>query len=146
VTINGVNHVIILNTEWSPETTLQADDSGPRPGQERDVHVHYILSRGTVEEQTRELINAKAAAQQAVFDKEAPFKSVEEVMAKAVSVQIEVARRMIEVKREPIGMQSLPEVEEEAVGSENQQHGQLTMFELFQRHGAQPRRQSSGST
>jgi len=26
VTINGANHVIILNTEWSPETTLQAAD------------------------------------------------------------------------------------------------------------------------
>ena len=36
VTINGANHVIILNTEWSPETTLQAEDRCHRPGQTKD--------------------------------------------------------------------------------------------------------------
>jgi SNF2 family DNA or RNA helicase len=67
VTINGANHVIILNTEWSPETTLQAENRCHRPGQSKDVNVHYILSAGTVEEQMWELINAKAAAQQAAL-------------------------------------------------------------------------------
>jgi hypothetical protein len=140
VTINGANHVIILNTEWSPETTLQAEDRCHRPGQERDVHVHYILSQGTVEEQMWELINAKAAAQRAVFDKEALYKSVEEVMAEAVSAQMEVARRMIEVEREPLEVEATPEAEGEAVAATDQQEGQLTMFQLFQRHGRQPKR------
>ncbi len=71
-------HIIILNTEWSPETTLQA---GPchRPGQTRDVFVHYILAPGTIEEQMWELINQKVEAQRAVFDKQAQSegKSVE---------------------------------------------------------------------
>ncbi|MBN1483743.1 MAG: hypothetical protein JXA37_03400 [Chloroflexia bacterium] len=34
MTVNGANHVIILNLEWSPETTLQAEDrctSGTTP-------------------------------------------------------------------------------------------------------------------
>ena len=100
VTINGANHVIILNTEWSPETTLQAEDRCHRPGQRKDVYVHYILSAGTMEEQMWELINQKAAAQRAVFDKEALYKNVEEVLAEAVSAQMQVAKAVIEIERE----------------------------------------------
>jgi superfamily II DNA/RNA helicase len=145
VTINGANHVILLNTEWSPETTLQAEDRCHRPGQTRDVFVHYILSAGTVEEQMWELIGAKAAAQRAVFDKEALYKSVEEVMAEAVSAQMQVARAMIEVEREPLPV--LVQVEPAAdkgngkVVSKQSAH-QLTMADLWQRHGAQPTRSS----
>jgi superfamily II DNA or RNA helicase len=139
VTINGANHVIILNTEWSPETTLQAEDRCHRPGQQKAVHVHYILSRATVEEQMWELINAKAAAQRAVFDKEALYKSVEEVMAEAVSAQLEVARRMVEVEREPLELAPTTEVEAPAESTSEQAEGQLTMFDLFQQHGAQRR-------
>jgi SNF2 family DNA or RNA helicase len=140
VTINGANHVIILNTEWSPETTLQAEDRCHRPGQEKDVHVHYILSQGPVEEQMWELINAKAAAQRAVFGKEALYKSVEEVMAEAVGAQMEVARRMVTVEREPLALEVSPEGGEEADVATDQQDGQLTMFDLFQRHGRQSKR------
>jgi SNF2 family DNA or RNA helicase len=141
VTINGANHVILLNTEWSPETTLQAEDRCHRPGQTKDVFVHYILSAGTIEEQMWDLIGAKAAAQRAVFDKEALYKSVEEVMAEAVSAQMQVARAMIEVEREPLPV--LVEVEPATdkgngkVASKQSAH-QLTMTDLWQRHGAQP--------
>jgi predicted RNA methylase/superfamily II DNA or RNA helicase len=141
VTINGANHVILLNTEWSPETTLQAEDRCHRPGQTRDVFVHYILSAGTVEEQMWELIGAKAAAQRAVFDKEALYKSVEEVMAEAVSAQMQVARAMIEVEREPlpvlVQVEPVPDKGNGKVVSKQSEH-QLTMTDLWQRHGAQP--------
>jgi SNF2 family DNA or RNA helicase len=40
VTVNGANHVPILNLEWSPETTLQAGDRCHRPGKTRDVHIY----------------------------------------------------------------------------------------------------------
>ncbi|MCJ7551156.1 MAG: SNF2-related protein, partial [Anaerolineae bacterium] len=100
VTINGANHIIILNTEWSPETTLQAEDRCHRPGQTRDVYVHYVLGLGTMEEQMWSLLNQKAAAQRAVFDKEAQFKSVEDVMSEAVGAQMQVARAMVAVERE----------------------------------------------
>jgi len=86
-----------------------------------------------------ELINAKAAAQRAVFDKEALYKSVEEVMAEAVSAQMEVARRMVTVEREPLALESSPEGEGEANSTIEQQEGQVTMFDLFQRHGRQPK-------
>jgi superfamily II DNA/RNA helicase len=143
VTINGANHVIILNTEWSPETTLQAEDRCHRPGQTRDVFVHYILSAGTVEEQIWELIGAKAAAQRAVFDKEALYKSVEEVMAEAVSAQMQVARAMIEVEREPlpviVEVEPAPDKSNGKAAAKQTAH-QLTMTDLWQRHGAQPTR------
>ncbi|MFW6115735.1 MAG: hypothetical protein ACOC7Y_01600 [Chloroflexota bacterium] len=44
-----------------------------------------------------ELINAKAAAQRTVFDKEALYKSVEEVISEAVSAQMEVEQEAPEV-------------------------------------------------
>jgi hypothetical protein len=132
--------------ESSPETTLQAEDRCHRPGQEKDVHVDYILSQGTVEEEMWELINAKAAAQRAVFDKEALYKSVEEVMAEAVSAQMEVARRMIEVEREPLNVEAAADAGGEEAGPAKKREGQLTMFDLFQRHGRQPKRGRKRST
>ena len=140
VTINGANHIVILNTEWSPETTLQAEDRCHRPGQTKDVHVHYILSAGTIDEQIWELISAKAAAQRAVFDKEALYKSVEEVMAEAVSAQMQIAQAMLTVEREPVPelvqVEPVPDKGNGKVTSKLSAK-QLTMAELFQRHGAQ---------
>jgi SNF2 family DNA or RNA helicase len=151
VTINGANHVIILNTEWSPETTLQAEDRCHRPGQTKDVHVHYLLSAGTMEEQMWELIGAKAAAQRAVFDREALYKSVEEVMAEAVSAQMQVAQAVVTVEREPVEelVSPTPETQPVSAADNGKAHGsQLTMFDLFQRHGPQSNkgRRSKGQT
>ena len=143
VTINGANHVIILNTEWSPETTLQAEDRCHRPGQTKPVHVHYILSQGTIEEQMWELISAKAAAQRAVFDKEALFKNVEEVMSEAVSAQMQVAQSLLQVEREPL-VETVPG--EEAVTVPTIAGLQLTMDDLFERHGPQPVRRRRVNT
>lgn len=57
-----------------------------------------------------ELLNQKAAAQRAVFDKEALYKSVEEVMAEAVSVQMQVAKAVIDIEREqPSAISDQPE-------------------------------------
>ena len=83
VTVNGANHVLILNLEWSPETTLQAEDRCHRPGQTREVHVHYLLSSQTVDEQMWDLVDQKWAAQRAVQDREAQHKSVEAILAEA---------------------------------------------------------------
>lgn len=98
VTITAANHVVIMNTEWSPEVTLQAEDRVHRPGQRKEVHVHYLLSRGTVDEDMWELIMQKWAAQRAVQDREAQFKSVEEILAEAAlsNAQLAVARSVVE--------------------------------------------------
>jgi hypothetical protein len=59
---------------------------------------------------------------------------------------MEVARRMIEVEREPLDIEASPEVEGEAFAATDPQEGQLTMFDLFQRHGRQPKRHRRRST
>jgi len=97
VTITAANHVIIVNTEWSPEVTLQAEDRVHRPGQNKEVYVHYILSSDTVDEDMWELIMQKWAAQRAVQDREAQFKSVEEILADAAlsNAQLAVAKSVV---------------------------------------------------
>ena len=162
VTINGANHVIILNTEWSPETTLQAEDRCHRTGQTKEVFVHYILSAGTMEEQMWELIQQKAAAQRAVFDKEALYKSVEEVMNEAVSAQMQIAKAVIEIEREllpapeavsvqpsvvspehslPVGQPATHNAQPTTVENAAQKSyvgaAQLALTDLFQKLGAQ---------
>ena len=90
--------------------TLAALDEALCAGRTKDVYVHYILSAGTVEDQIWNLIGAKAAAQRAVFDKEALYKSVEQVMAEAVSAQMQVAQAVIEIEREPLS-EPVPQAE-----------------------------------
>jgi len=51
-----------MSLECSPETTLQNEDRCCRPGQTREVHVHYILSGMPVDEQMNDLIMQKWAA------------------------------------------------------------------------------------
>ncbi len=98
VTVNGANHVVILNLEWSPEVTLQAEDRCHRPGQTREVHVHYILSDLTVDRQMWDLIMAKWAAQRAVQDREAQNHSVETILEEAAlaNAQLAVARAVLQ--------------------------------------------------
>ena len=100
VTVNGANHVIILNLEWSPETTLQAEDRCHRPGQTREVHVHYLLSAHTVDEQMWDLIDQKWAAQRAVQDREAQQKTVEAILAEAAlaNAQLAVAKAVLQAE------------------------------------------------
>lgn len=160
VTINGANHVIILNTEWSPETTLQAEDRCHRPGQTKPVTVHYILSMNTVDEQMWDIINQKHDAQRAVFDKVPQDKSVEEIMAEATSAQIAVAQALVSVKRQPSQSEgpivtadvipTIAAIEQAAKPIETKMPAdqtntaptakQLNLLDLFERHGAQGKR------
>jgi len=100
VTVNGANHVLILNLEWSPETTLQAEDRCHRPGQTREVHVHYLLSSHTVDEQMYDLVDQKWAAQRAVQDREAQHTTVEAILAEAAlaNAQLAVAKAVLKAE------------------------------------------------
>jgi hypothetical protein len=92
--------VLILNLEWSPETTLQAEDRCHRPGQTREVHVHYLLSSQTVDEQMYDLVDQKWAAQRAVQDREAQHKTVEAILAEAAlaNAQLAVAKAVMQAE------------------------------------------------
>jgi superfamily II DNA/RNA helicase len=119
VTVNGANHVLILNLEWSPETTLQAEDRCHRPGQTREVHVHYLLSSHTVDEQMWDLVDQKWAAQRAVQDREAQHKTVEAILAEAAlaNAQLAVAKAVMqaEFRREGATVEEAAAKAEEAV-------------------------------
>jgi hypothetical protein len=111
--------VLILNLEWSPETTLQAEDRCHRPGQTREVHVHYLLSSDTVDAQMWDLVDQKWAAQRAVQDREAQHKTVEAILAEAAlaNAQLAVAKAVLqaEFRREGATVEEAAAKAEEAV-------------------------------
>jgi hypothetical protein len=96
--------VLILNPEWSPETTLQAEDRCHRPGQTGPgaarVPIHYLLSSHTVDEQMFDLVDQKWAAQRAVQDREAQHKTVEPILAGAAlaNAQLAVAKAVMQAE------------------------------------------------
>lgn len=66
LTITSANHVIHYTRWWNPAVENQATDRAYRIGQEKDVHVHHIITRdpqnfpqGTVEELMHELLESK---------------------------------------------------------------------------------------
>ena len=92
ITAVGANHVVILNLEWSPEDTLQAEDRIHRPGQTRECHVHYLLGGGkTMDDQMYNLVWAKWKAQRAVQDREAQHMDVAEMLDEAAKANAELA-------------------------------------------------------
>jgi hypothetical protein len=95
VTIVAANHVIILNLEWSPEPTVQAEDRVHRPGQERDVYIHYVLAAGTMEEDMYGLVMQKRDTQEAVMDRKAKDQSVQEILAEAVPMKKRLAEALV---------------------------------------------------
>jgi len=133
VTVNGANHVVILNLEWSPEVTLQAEDRCHRPGQTREVHVHYILSDLTVDQQMWDLIMAKWAAQRAVQDREAQSHSVEAILEEAAlaNAQLAVAKAVLTDLKLPTG--ATPEQKAEAEKQAQQIRREITDRLIFGR-------------
>ena len=48
--ITAANHVFHYNREWNPAREDQASDRAYRIGQKKDVCVHYMYYKGTIEE------------------------------------------------------------------------------------------------
>lgn len=96
LTITKANHVIILNLEWSPEDTLQAEDRIHRPGQTKECHIYYVLAEGGMSMDTRmeELVYAKHQAQKAVQDRETQSADVADMLEQAVKARPEYAVAM----------------------------------------------------
>ena len=66
LTITSANHVVHYTRWWNPAVENQATDRAYRIGQEKDVHVHHIITRdsqnfpqGTVEELMHDLLESK---------------------------------------------------------------------------------------
>jgi hypothetical protein len=83
------------------------------------VHVHYLLSSHTVDEQMYDLVDQKWAAQRAVQDREAQHKTVEAILAEAAlaNAQMAVAKAVMqaEFRREGATVEEATAKTEEAV-------------------------------
>ena len=94
VTITEANHVIITNLEWSPEVTEQAEDRVHRPGQTKEVHIHYVLTANTVDGKMLELVGQKSAALHSVLDRVAQDTDVAQLLE-----QIAMENAMMQVAK-----------------------------------------------
>ncbi|KAI9769348.1 MAG: hypothetical protein M1840_004049 [Geoglossum simile] len=86
------NKVIIFDLSFNPQEDLQAENRAHRVGQEREVEVVRLVTRGTIEEQIFALGETKLAldnrvAGEVADEKEAELKN-EEVVAKMVLEQV----------------------------------------------------------
>lgn len=66
INLTAANHVIHLDRWWNPAVENQATDRAYRIGQRKDVHVHKLVSVGTLEERIDELIFEKSVLADAV--------------------------------------------------------------------------------
>lgn len=88
ITLTAARHVVFLDLVWNPSVMRQAMDRVHRRGQDRDVHVHFFITRDTVEEDIRDVLESKAMLVDAVVD-DAEFRDVE-------SIQWEVTSRLLD--------------------------------------------------
>jgi hypothetical protein len=94
-TITAANHVILVDLEYSPEATEQAEDRVHRPGQTRVVEISYLLSRDTIDQVMHEILLQKAEAIRHAIDGRARFTDVAELLKRVTGdVQLEIARRI----------------------------------------------------
>jgi hypothetical protein len=94
-TITAANHVILVDLEYSPEATEQAEDRVHRPGQTKPVYIHYLLSRDTIDQVMHEILVQKASAIRHAIDGKARFEDVAEILKRVTGdVQLEIAKRI----------------------------------------------------
>jgi superfamily II DNA or RNA helicase len=88
ITLTAACHVVFLDLVWNPSVMRQAMDRVHRRGQADDVHVHFFITKDTIEEDIRDVLEQKASLVDAVVD-DAAFRDIE-------AVQWEVTERMLE--------------------------------------------------
>jgi superfamily II DNA or RNA helicase len=70
LTLTAASHVIHFDRWWNPAVENQATDRAFRIGQKRNVLVHKLVCRGTVEEKIDTLIEGKQALARDLLDEE----------------------------------------------------------------------------
>jgi non-specific serine/threonine protein kinase len=66
--LTGASHVIHFDRWWNPAVEAQATDRAFRIGQKRNVLVHKLVCRGTVEERIERVLESKRALGDAVLE------------------------------------------------------------------------------
>ncbi|MCG3193075.1 MAG: ATP-dependent RNA helicase RhlB [Thermoanaerobaculia bacterium] len=94
-TITAANHVVLVDLEYSPEATEQAEDRVHRPGQTKPVEITYLLSRDTIDQVMHEILLQKAEAIRHAIDGRARFTDVADLLKRVTGdIQVEIARRI----------------------------------------------------
>jgi SNF2 family DNA or RNA helicase len=97
-TITAANNVIISDIEYSPESTMQAEDRAHRTGQERDVNIYYLFAQDTIDEDMFSLVSQKQAAISNAIDGKARYLDVARILddlnLSVSNVQLEVAKKV----------------------------------------------------
>lgn len=65
--LTAANHVVHVDRWWNPAVENQATDRAYRIGQRRDVQVHKLVAKGTIEERIDEVIAGKVDLARAVM-------------------------------------------------------------------------------
>ncbi len=65
--LTAANHVIHYDRWWNPAVENQATDRAYRIGQKRFVHVHKLITTGTLEEKIDEMLERKQALNNAII-------------------------------------------------------------------------------
>ena len=78
--ITKANHVLFCDFEYTPEVTDQAEFRCIRPGQEKKVHIHYMISAQTIDEQMKETCDMKRKAIKSAIDKINEHADINELM------------------------------------------------------------------
>lgn len=68
--LTAANHVIHFDRWWNPAVENQATDRAYRYGQTRFVHVHKLVTLGTIEEKIDQIIERKSALNQQIIQSE----------------------------------------------------------------------------
>ncbi|HWO98830.1 MAG TPA: DEAD/DEAH box helicase [Bacillus sp. (in: firmicutes)] len=68
--LTAANHVIHFDRWWNPAVENQATDRAYRYGQTRFVHVHKLVTLGTIEEKIDQIIEKKSALNEQIIQSE----------------------------------------------------------------------------
>lgn len=73
VTLTAANTVIFYDNDWNPTMDAQATDRAHRIGQNRDVNVYQLVTKGTIEERIVKRAQQKKTVQSTVYEGASSF-------------------------------------------------------------------------
>jgi len=94
-TIIKANHVVITDIGYTPEPHRQAEDRVHRPGQVKDVHIHYLFSKNTIDEHIYGVTECKQKAIDEAIDGKANSKAAKFLRDNAGNVRLAIAKKIV---------------------------------------------------
>jgi SNF2 family DNA or RNA helicase len=99
IDLTAANHVFIMDLWWNPQVVEQAIARVKGRKQKRDIHIHYLIVRGTVDEQVLELAAEKLDKSKKLFQSRPSEEEEEEEEETAQRPAMEELRKVIRVAR-----------------------------------------------